>query len=71
MWDVNNSSQSLNPSLTYLYADAEEGERGEMMMIVSIIGPITTRGEGGLNKRGRRKILDICGDNMDRTHTRR
>ena len=40
-------------------------------MIVIIMVPILTRGEGELHRGGRRKRLDIGGDRMERTRPRR
>ena len=48
-----------------------------MMTIFIIMGPIPTRGKGGLNRGGRIKRLDIgglgggVGGRMERTHPRR
>ena len=39
-------------------------------MIVIIMGPISTRGWGGLNRGCRSKSLEIGGDRMDRTRPR-
>ena len=40
-------------------------------MIVVIMGPITTRGLGGFNRRGRRKKLEIGVDRMEITRPSR
>ena len=42
-----------------------------MKIIVIIMGPIPTRWEGGSNRGGRRKRLDIGGDRIERTFPRR
>ena len=42
--DANTSSRTITPSLPSLSTDAEEGGGGAMTVIITIMGPIPTRG---------------------------